>query len=240
MCTVYNRDCVQHSQALPPLSQRKQKNVNLWSQKTVSSFLLPDLRALGDKENIWILGTKRNCLSLYETGRAASLLLLQLQWWGLLYQGMPLWKAKIPLLQLRRRRSLCQRLWSVNNLCLDPRVCLSWWGAALLSAINGLEQFCWLCYRDIVQSSSLNYTLSERKRKERTAELDVNWSTDKDVKVYLRSRMVESSEVSLLRRPSAVGALLKVGICGLCEEVPLWKTASFILERVTSRIGVKI
>ena len=113
---------------------------------------------------------------------------------------MSFWEAKIPLLQLQRQRSLCQKLWSVNNLCLDPRVCLSWWGAALLSAINGLEQFCWLCYRGIVQSSSLNYTLSERKRKERTAELDVNWSTDKDVKVYLRSRMVESSEVSLLRR----------------------------------------
>ena len=61
------------------------------------------------------------------------------------------------------------------------------------------------------------------------------WKFIWGVEWWSQARRVSSGAM----KASAVGALLKVGICGLCEEILHWRSTSFILERVTSRIGVK-
>ena len=61
------------------------------------------------------------------------------------------------------------------------------------------------------------------------------WKFIWGVEWWSPARWVSSGDV----KTSAVGALLKVGICGLFEEVFHWRTTSSFLERVSSRIGVK-
>ena len=62
-------------------------------------------------------------------------------------------------------RTLCQAHWSVNNFCLNWKVCLSWWVVFLLRTFYGFKQFCWLCHHDIVLPWDLNYTTFRKKEK---------------------------------------------------------------------------
>ena len=96
--------------------------------------------------------------------------LLQLWTGGALCQRMPIWKTENHLLQLRRRRALCQRLWQVN---IEQSVILLPWKSKGMFKLNGCrpyQGYHWqseislLCCQDIVQPLILNYTISEKKK----------------------------------------------------------------------------
>ena len=70
-------------------------------------------------------------------------------YWLFFVEKMQLWNTL---------RTLCQAHWSVNNFCLNWKVCLSWWVVFLLRTFYGFKQFCWLCHHDIVLPRNLNYT----------------------------------------------------------------------------------